>query len=203
MDDKIYFYDAANKYGEFSNFYKQSTPLKIDGKEYETVEHYFQSEKFPDFPEYQEIVKNAKTAAQTKYYGSMKCSQNYNWAIPIKDTIQKYKESGVKLRDDWEQVKDQIMLKGLRAKFEQCKHCRKILLDTSDKILSENTKADRYWGNGGDLNKVGKLGELLMLVREEIKMDIFIRGVLSFLGEEKFKELMLNCFDKLNIKINN
>jgi ribA/ribD-fused uncharacterized protein len=97
-----------------------------------------------------------------------KCIQNYSWTVPVKETIQKYKNLGVRMRNDWEQVKDEVMLKGLRAKFNQDKHCQKILIDTGKKVLSENTR-DAYWGNGGDTTRIGKLGELLIQVRKELK----------------------------------
>jgi predicted NAD-dependent protein-ADP-ribosyltransferase YbiA (DUF1768 family) len=69
----IYFYDAKEKNGEFSNFFIHKIPLKIDNKEYSSVEHYFQSEKFPEFPEYQEIIRNAKTPNLSKIFGGSNC----------------------------------------------------------------------------------------------------------------------------------
>jgi ribA/ribD-fused uncharacterized protein len=202
MNNWIYFYDADHQNGEFSNFFMHTIPLKIDGKEYKSVEHYFQSEKFPDFPEaskeYQEIVRTAKTPAQTKIYGGQRCTQNYPWTIPVKATIEKYRNLGVKMRDDWDQVKDYVMLKGLRAKFEQDRQCQRVLLATDRKVLSENAgKRDAYWGNGGDLTKVGKLGELLMQVREEIRFDQFITNAIEQLGEPMIKEMLLKCLERL------
>jgi len=182
----IYFYDADKEYGEFSNFYPYvknkyiHEPIDISGKKYLTVEHYFQSQKFPDFPEYQEKVRKASTPTGAKWYGqickqvvdnpSIITRQNLPFAKKIKDEIiEEYITNKVSLRDDWEKVKDSIMFKGLMAKFTQDKHSQKVLLSTGDNILSENSGSrDKYWGNDGDMQKIGKLGELLMKVRENI-----------------------------------
>jgi predicted NAD-dependent protein-ADP-ribosyltransferase YbiA (DUF1768 family) len=55
----ILFYDAKEKYGEFSNFYEY--PITMDGIEYPTTEHYYQCQKFVDYGEkgleYAEIIR--------------------------------------------------------------------------------------------------------------------------------------------------
>ena len=73
------------------------------------------------------------------------------------------------VRGDWPSVKDQIMLKALRAKFTQDKHLRQLLLDTKDRKLVEHTTNDSYWGDGGDGSGQNHLGKLLMQVRSELK----------------------------------
>jgi len=50
----------------------------------------------------------------------------------------------------------------------------KILSDASPNVTpppknGKNTKRDPYWANGGDPAKVGRLGELLMEVRNGLK----------------------------------
>lgn len=74
----------------------------------------------------------------------------------------------VKLRNDWEQVKDTIMEEIVRAKFND-PYMKKLLLATGDEELIEgNWWKDRYWGvcNGTGKNKLGKI---LMKIRKEIK----------------------------------
>lgn len=74
----------------------------------------------------------------------------------------------IQLRDDWEEVKDDVMLFALRLKFKDAK-LRKKLLDTGDSLLIEgNFHGDHYWGvcKGLGLNK---LGLFIMQVREEIR----------------------------------
>ena len=86
----------------------------------------------------------------------------------------KYLGRTVKMRPDWEQVKEDIMLTGLREKFKN-PELREKLLDTGYSILIEgNYWHDNEWGDCYCENcqsKFGKnkLGRLLMLVREEIR----------------------------------
>lgn len=76
----------------------------------------------------------------------------------------------VTLRSDWEQVKDQVMLDGLRMKFGQHADLRAKLIATGTRYLEEtNTWKDTYWGV---CNGVGRnmLGILLMQVRAELSV---------------------------------
>ena len=75
----------------------------------------------------------------------------------------------IELRDDWEEVKDQIMYEIIKNKFRDCR-LRQMLVDTGNEELQEgNWWYDTYWGvdihTGKGLNKLGKI---LMKVREEI-----------------------------------
>ncbi len=75
----------------------------------------------------------------------------------------------VKLRPDWESVKDGIMLEIVRAKFTQNRDLAEKLLATGDAQLIEgNYWKDFYWGvcYGKGQNK---LGQILMQVRREIR----------------------------------
>lgn len=77
----------------------------------------------------------------------------------------------VKLRKDWEDVKNRIMYEICLAKFVQNKELRDALLSTKDEELIEgNTWNDTYWGicNGKGLNMLGKV---LMRVRSELRGD--------------------------------
>ena len=83
----------------------------------------------------------------------------------------KRKGRRVKLRNDWEEVKDQIMYEIVLNKFSQNEELRKKLIATGDEYLEEgNTWYDTYWGvcNGKGKNKLGKI---LMQVREELRVD--------------------------------
>lgn len=74
----------------------------------------------------------------------------------------------VELRDDWEEVKDEIMEHVIRAKFSE-PDLQDMLIDTGDQELIEgNWWGDRYWGvsKGTGLNK---LGNILMKIRDELK----------------------------------
>lgn len=121
----------------------------IEPMTYETVEHAFQAAKTHDVTE-RKLIGSTGTPGAAKRLGR-KC----------------------KLRDDWETVKDKVMLFCLRKKFVIPK-LREKLLATEDAILIEGTRwHDSYWGvcYCEKCKGVGRnmLGKLLMKVRAEIK----------------------------------
>ncbi|MCL1919178.1 MAG: NADAR family protein [Peptococcaceae bacterium] len=142
--DTIYFYSENGEYGCFSNF--SLYPVIIDGMIYPTTEHYFQSQKFLDRTVIQKIL-NSKTPLEAAKLGR-------NRSFP--------------LRKGWESMKDEVMLKAIRAKAEQHKDFRDVLLSTGNSILVEHTENDSYWGNGGDGSGKNRLGKILMKVRNEL-----------------------------------
>lgn len=75
------------------------------------------------------------------------------------------------LREDWEEVKDNIMYEIVKRKFTVNKELQQKLIGTKDEELVEgNWCHDTYWGVD---SKTGigknKLGKILMKVREEVK----------------------------------
>lgn len=127
-----------------SNFYK--SPVFYKGYTYSTVEHAFQAMKTTTEQDRIHIA-SAATPGIAKRRGRL-----------------------VKIRSDWEKVKDQIMYELVFAKFSQSEELKEKLLETGDQQLVEgNYWGDFYWG--ADLNGVGqnKLGKILMRVREELK----------------------------------
>lgn len=141
---KVDFWTPKGKYGFLSNFY--SSPTIIDGKEYPTNEHFFQSQKFVGNPE-EEYILSLPTPAETAKEG---------------------KRRDFPLRPDWERVKEDVMLKGLLAKFEQNPVLKQKLLDTKGSNLRETSPYDKYWGTGRDMKGQNRLGFLLEKVREEL-----------------------------------
>ena len=77
----------------------------------------------------------------------------------------------VKIREDWEIVKLDIMRNIIREKFNQNPDITLKLIETGDNYLEEgNTWGDIIWGvcNGKGKNLLGKI---LMEIREEIKEE--------------------------------
>ena len=136
------------KYAFLSNFY--ASVVQEDGITYPTIEHYFQAQKTLNPFERKEIAA-AATPGQAKRAGR-----------------------NVTLREDWEEVKDDVMLQGLRLKFN-IEELANMLIATGDAALVEgNWWCDNTWGSCACPkceNTVGenRLGKLLMQVREEIK----------------------------------
>lgn len=131
----------------------------FEGKVYPSVEHAFQAAKSFD-KKYREKILSKKYPGQAKNAGQ-----------------------SVRLRSDWELVKDKIMLQLVTRKF-QIPQLRKLLLLTEDAELIEgNYWHDNYWGDCFCQNKSGRspdclkpgknqLGKILMKVRKDIKKDV-------------------------------
>jgi N-glycosidase YbiA len=149
--DVIAFYTTKEEFGCFSNFYR--APLIIGAKVWPTSEHYYQAQKFTD-PTIQEQIRNAASPKEAAHLGRT-----------IKTSF----------RSDWEEVKFEVMLTAVRAKFNQNARLRNILLSTGDKDIVEWTEgtplADPVWGNAPDKDgNPGQnlLGKALMIVRQEM-----------------------------------
>lgn len=137
----IRFYSVGDEYGEFSNF--APYPIKLKSKTWPTAEHYFQAQKYAGTPMEEQIrrCKDPHIAAQMG------------------------RNRKLKIRKDWESVKEDVMLAALKAKFSQHEDLRKLLASTGDAKLVEHTEDDGYWGDGGDGTGKNRLGFLLMQVR--------------------------------------
>jgi N-glycosidase YbiA len=146
VDETIKFYSTSETFKEFSNFFPAK--FTLDGKEYPTVEHYFQAMKFPANPAFQDQIVAAKTPAAAKKLGSTK-------VIPI--------------RTDWDTIRNEVMAKALRAKFTQNEPLKALLLSTGSKKLEEASPTDSYWGTGKNGKGQNQLGMLLMELRSELQ----------------------------------
>ncbi len=135
------------EYSFLSNFYYSPiTPFK-DNIEYPTVEHAFQACKTTD-------ISIRKTIAHQPTPGKAKRIGRH-----------------VVLRDDWKDIKDQVMYDALKAKFRNPVLRRKLIATGEEELIEGNWWGDTYWGvcNGIGENHLGKL---LMRIREEIKSQI-------------------------------
>lgn len=140
----IKFYLRRDPYGEFSNFSRH--PITVDGTFYHTSEHYYQSQKFIHNPEYMQQIMDEPHPGLSK---------DMAWKLSP--------------REDWEQVKDDVMRTALRAKMEQYPHIKQMLLDTEENELIEDSPTDYYWGCGEDGSGKNMLGKLLMELRQELR----------------------------------
>ena len=140
----IYFYTKNDQYGEFSNFSPHG--IEVDRLWWPTVEHFFQAQKFED-SDYREQIRTAHNAKQAATLG---------------------RSRKVKLRADWETVKEDIMYQAVLKKFQTHAELKELLLSTGDQDIVENAPGDYYWGCGKEGTGLNRLGEILMRVREEI-----------------------------------
>jgi len=140
-----------------SNFY----PAKIEhqGITYPTVEHYYVAMK----------VKNDQQI-DGKFITYIDCRELI--AKMPADQAGKVKQFGkiIKVRKDWDDVKLDVMLWGVREKFKH-EDLKEMLLATGDEELVEgNWWNDTYWGicKGEGENNLGKI---LMKVRNELQQQ--------------------------------
>ncbi len=143
----IYFYLQTEKpYGVFSNF--SPFGFTLDGRYWQTSEHYFQAQKFVGSLADFEAVADARTPKKAADMG---------------------RERSRPLRADWNQVKDDAMRRALRAKFDTHAELRELLEATGSEELIEKTGDDYYWGCGKDGTGKNMLGMLLMELREALR----------------------------------
>lgn len=140
----IYFYRANEKYGCFSNFSKHS--FVYNQIFYKTSEHFFQAHKFLSKQDFEDVL-NSKSAFEAATIG---------------------RDRSRSLRDDWEQVKMDIMYVGVYEKFKQNIDILEILRDSGSEEIIENTTDDMYWGCGYNGSGKNHLGKILMKVRKEL-----------------------------------
>lgn len=139
----IKFWRTTGKYGPFSNFYR--CEIFIDGCKWKSTEHYYQAQKTTDLSAKQSI-QEAKTPKEAKTLAG---------AVP--------------LREDWEEVKYDVMKKALLAKFQQHTSLKELLLSTEGEEIAEDSPYDAIWGLGRDGTGKNLLGKCLMEVRECLK----------------------------------
>lgn len=133
-----------DEYFFLSNFYPSE--IIVDNITFPTVEHYFQAMKTVNQSEIIKIAE-ALTPGEAKRLGRR-----------------------VHLRVDWESIKNEVMLNGLRKKFSIPELKDKLLATKEEYLVEGNTWGDKYWGicDGEGENH---LGILLMKVRKEIQND--------------------------------
>lgn len=138
-----------------SNFYYLPSVLEFEGDRYPTVEHAYQAAKLEN-RELRSEIRLSSSPARAKHLGRL-----------------------VKIRPDWEEIKNDVMLGLLMEKFSH-PQMKKALLNTGSRELVEgNNWGDKYWGmvfverlaGSGQGKWVGEnwLGRLLVQVREYYK----------------------------------
>lgn len=140
--------EFENKYAFLSNFY--ASPFTHDGIMYPTNEHFFQAMKTLDIDERKKIAA-AETPGLAKRMGR-----------------------NVQLRSDWEKIKVDIMMLGLRLKFKDPELAAKLIATGDEELIEGNWWCDQFWGScncSKHIRTPGRnvLGMLLMELRKELQ----------------------------------
>lgn len=139
--------EFRNEHGFLSNFYP--APITHRGHTYPTAEHLYQALKCADHADH-ERIRNLAAPGAAKRFGRK-----------------------IRLRDDWNEVKDDTMRYVVERKFRQNPDLAQKLLATGDAVLMEgNTWGDKYWGHCLKTNQgLNKLGEILMALRAALRRE--------------------------------
>ena len=143
--------EFTGKYEFLSNFWH--SPFTYEGITYPTNEHFFQAMKTLN-PNERMWIASAATPGDSKRRGRT-----------------------CKLRYDWETVKDEVMLTGLRLKFSNPTLRTQLIMTGDEELVEGNWWHDNVWGNCScdacrPIVGQNRLGKLLMQVREEIRMEL-------------------------------
>lgn len=132
------------EYSFLSNFYP--SPIKFEDIVYPTVEHYYQAQKSDDI--------------------------NVRKAIADLNAPNRAKSAGrrIKIKDNWGNIKIDIMRTGINLKFDQNLELANKLINTYPlEIIEGNFHGDIFWGVSLKINEgYNWLGKLLMEKRKEL-----------------------------------
>lgn len=131
----------GTKYRFLSNFYMH--PVMYEGILYPSSEHAYQAAKTLD-PVLRKVIANMRTPGETKKAGRR-----------------------LALRDNWDNIKNGIMLDIVRIKFQDKILANRLVATFPAELIEGNTWGDVWFGvcNGIGHNHLGKI---LMLVRDEL-----------------------------------
>ncbi len=141
-DDAIYFYTPV--FYALDNF--SAYVVDIWGNKFLTAEHAYQWKKFENSkPELANDILMAPSPSIAK-----KISDEHRTHVPI----------------DFHNKKTQIMEEILKAKIRQHEKVRRVLRETGNKKIIENSPIDNFWGAGPDGNGENILGKIWMKIRD-------------------------------------
>ena len=144
FDDAIGFF--PREFYCFDNF--SSFKVKYLGYVYSSVEEAYQAAKFlKTAPLVVEEIRSSYSADEAK-------------RIAVRN---KHLQ-----REDWHEVKLDIMTDLIRLKVEQNSYVRKKLRETKDYLIVEDSPYDDFWGWGKTREGENHLGKIWMQVREEL-----------------------------------
>ena len=104
-------------------------------------------------------------------YQAQKCPARIHEFTDIPAAMAKKMGRKIEIRDDWEEVKDNIMFAIVYAKFSQNPDLKQKLIDTGKApIIEGNTWGDTYWGQVDGKGK-NMLGKILMIIRHEFQNE--------------------------------
>lgn len=125
--------------------------IEMDDKIYQTAEHLYQASKFlPTSTDVAEQIRKSRSPHEAK-------------------SIAHIPENALLIREDWEQVKCDIMRQICMLKMQQHPYIKDKLRESDNTPLAEFSKSDSYWGIGKDGNGRNMLGKIWESIRAELE----------------------------------
>ena len=150
----IKFYKEFGELGYLATYSNHG--FYLDGVYYKTSEHYYQSRKFKNKLIINKII-NAETPKEASAIG---------------------RDRNNKLINHWHLIKCDVMYEAVIYKFLANNNIRKMLINTGEEKIIEETVKEDFWGCGPNKNGKNNYGKILCLVREKLKeesMNYFTR----------------------------
>ena len=141
----IRFFAQSATHREFSNF--APFAIDLDGTRWATVENYYQAQKFID-PDLRQSIGQAEQPIIAK-------------------TLADANKGAI--RPDWDAIKDEVMYRAVRRKFELHAELRALLLATGEEDIAESAPSDYYWGVGREGTGQNRLGKMMERIRAELR----------------------------------
>lgn len=143
-DSRVFFYEQ--EFYVLSNF--SAFRVIYGGSDYDTAEHAYHAQKFPNAPSVRNEIRCARSA-----HDAFKIAQASTYAVV----------------SNWNERRVDIMRCILCAKVEQHEYVRRKLLATDDRELIEDSWRDGFWGWGENRDGNNMLGKLWMQVRHQLR----------------------------------
>lgn len=124
-------------------------PFQLDGKQWNSIEHYYQAMKF-DSADYRERIRLAKTIKEVEKLGKSFLRRK---------------------RVDWKAIKTTVMTRAIYTQCRTYEAMAKSLLETNDEKLIESSQFDYFWGCGRDRRGDNHYGKILMNIRTKLQEE--------------------------------
>ena len=172
IQSEINYYSGTKDWKWLSTFNK-GKPFMFEGIEYPTVEHAFQAQKVskddPNRQKYQETISKTPEANDAKKLGGKNS----------------FKENNLTLREDWDDIRLDLMEKISYNYYLENKKFMKKLIETDNiNLVHKGFRIDGFWGvNKKESNN--HHGKILMILRKNFKTLDFEKEELE---EEELEE---------------
>ncbi len=147
LDVLNHYFSRSDVNEVFGSFSRHS--FELEGREWPSVEHYYQAMKFESEAE-REKIRLAPHPKKARRMGRSRLRS---------------------IRKDWKQVKRVYMTRALWTKCKTYPEIAQKLLATGDLVLLESSQYDYYWGCGRDRRGNNYFGKALMGVRQKLREE--------------------------------